>query len=63
MNSKARQQHVEQMNANMAIEGFYPDESDIILQKGYINGTVTIDDLLRHAREYAETKGNAGVDI
>lgn len=52
-NSQKRKEDVEQMNANFAIEGFTPDETDKKLLKGYVDGTVTITDMLRHAHEYA----------
>lgn len=42
------------MNANFALEGFTPDATDIALQRGYIEGTVTIGDLLENARQFAE---------
>lgn len=48
-----RRRHVAQMNANFAIEGFKPDAQDEALQKRYIEGTTTLDDMLAHAREFA----------
>lgn len=54
MTRKKRQHDVEQMNANFAIEGFTPDETDKKLQEDYVNGAVTTDDMLRHAHEFAE---------
>lgn len=48
-----RRRHVAQMNANFAIEGFKPDPEDKELQRKYVAGEVTLDDMLRHAREYA----------
>lgn len=48
-----RRRHVAQMNANFAIEGFTPDAEDKELQRRYIEGQATLDDMLKHAREFA----------
>lgn len=50
----ARLTAVVQARANFAMEGFAPDDQDTRLQAGYVAGTVTIDDMLAHAREYAQ---------
>ena len=48
-----RRRHVAQMNANFAIEGFKPDAQDEELQRKYIDGATTLDDMLAHARQFA----------
>ncbi len=48
-----REHHVAQMLANHRIEGYEPDEDDKRLQSAYIEGTATLDDLLKHAKEFA----------
>ena len=50
---EARQKAVAQMRANFALEDLHPDAADQALQRGYIADTVTIEDMLRHAHEYA----------
>ena len=50
---EARQKAVAQMNANFALEDLHSDAADQALQRGYIDGTVTIEDMLHHARQYA----------
>jgi hypothetical protein len=51
--AKSRARAVEQMNANQAIEGFYPYDKDLLLQRVYVAGTASIDDLLNHASDFA----------
>jgi hypothetical protein len=58
-----RQKAVEQMNASFALEDLYPDATDRALQRGYIAGVVTIEDLLRHAHEYATEARQAQANI
>lgn len=59
VNSKElRQLRVNQMNANAAIEGFYPDAEDRILQQKYIDGLVSLGELLKHARIFSENAKN-----
>lgn len=41
------------MRANFAIEGLHADPVDAVLQDQYIDGDIGIEDLLRHARDYA----------
>jgi len=48
-----REQHVTQMLTNMRLEGMLPDDAHLRLLQGYIEGTVTLDDLLNYARAYA----------
>lgn len=43
---------VQQVRANQALEGLHPDAKDLELQAGYVAGTVSIDDMLAHAREF-----------
>lgn len=58
-----RQKAVEQMNANSALEDLHPDATDRALQRSFIAGTVTIEDLLQHARQYAaEARQRASSD-
>ncbi len=52
-----RARQVAQMNANFAIEGFEPSPEDKALQAEYIEGTKTLGDLLKHARDYAAKVG------
>lgn len=48
-----RERHVAQMLANFRLEGFEPDAADKRLQAAYIEGTVTLNDMLTHARSVA----------
>lgn len=50
-----RVRHVQQANANSAIEGFQPDKSDQQIQARYIEGTATIQDLFDHAQAFVES--------
>lgn len=54
-----RRRHVAQMNANFGIEGFKPDADDKELQRRYIDGDATLDDMLKHAVQ-AATKAGTG---
>lgn len=49
-----RRQAVEQMNAGFALDGFTPDAQDLDNQRRYIAGKLSLDDLLAHAREFAQ---------
>lgn len=51
-----RKHHVAQMLANSRLEGFEPDKVDKQLQDAYIDGTATLDDMLTHARAFAEAE-------
>lgn len=54
MTSRAeRERHVAQMLANFRLERFEPDAADKRLQAAYIEGTVTLNDMLTHARAVA----------
>jgi hypothetical protein len=48
-----RQKAVEQMNANAAIEGFYPTAIDREMFARYIAGTTTIEDMREEAHRHA----------
>lgn len=48
-----RKQHVERMLASFRLEGIEPAIEDKMLLQLYINGTLTLDDLLTHARQFA----------
>ena len=50
--SSERARHVQQANANQAIEGFQPDAADKEIQAQYIAGTATLTDLLAHAKKF-----------
>lgn len=57
---KQRRKHVDQTNANFAIEGFEPDQEDLKLQEGYVNGRVSLEQMLASARAFAaKAKGKA----
>lgn len=47
-----RSDQVIQANANMALEGFQPDQSDMEIQAEYLAGTATTEDLLAHAHDF-----------
>jgi len=48
-----RERHVAQMLASSRLEGIEPDETDQLLLQGYVKGTVSLEDLLTHARQFA----------
>ena len=48
-----RERHVAQMIASSLLEGLAPDESDQVMLQAYVNGEVTIESLLAHARQFA----------
>ena len=53
-----RAMQVLQINANQALEGLRPDETDKAIQARYINGTASLADILQHARDFvAGVKG------
>lgn len=52
--AEERRKHVEQMNANFAIEDFKPDAEDQALQQQYIEGNVSLDDMRAQAIEFAK---------
>lgn len=45
--------HVAQVRANSAIEGMLPQADDIELQQRYIDGQISIDEMLQYARDFA----------
>ena len=48
-----RARHVKQMETNFGLEDMRPDAADLELQRGYVNGTVQIEDMLKHAADFA----------
>jgi hypothetical protein len=48
-----RERHVAQMIASSQLEGLAPDKSDQVMLQAYIDGVVTIEDLLAHASQFA----------
>lgn len=55
MTSRAdRERHVAQMLASSRLEGLEPDEAHQQLLQEYIEGAASLEDLLGHAREFAE---------
>lgn len=48
-----RNQHVERMLTNFRLEGIEPAIEDKMLLQFYIDGTISLDDLLAHARQFA----------
>lgn len=52
-NATDRMRHLKQANANQAIEGNRPDESDKKIQDKFMAGQATTDDLLQHAKDFA----------
>lgn len=55
-----RRKHVAAMRANFAIEDMYPDAEDLARQDRYIDGTVSLDELMNHARAYAAKHASPG---
>jgi hypothetical protein len=52
-----REKLIAEVNANFAIEGMEPDESDKRIQQEFIEGKASVEDLLRHALEFAVSAG------
>jgi hypothetical protein len=48
-----RKQHVERMLTSFRLEGIEPAIEDKMLLQFYIDGTISLDDLLAHARQFA----------
>ena len=48
------------MNASFALEGMPPQANDLDLQRPYIEGQISLDDMLEHARDYAHRHGQPG---
>lgn len=55
-----RRKHVAAMRANFAIEDMYADAEDLARQEQYIDGTISLDDLMTHARAYAAQHVTSG---
>jgi hypothetical protein len=53
-----RRMHVDQMNANFAIEDFKPDRHDKALQQRYIDGDITLEEMRAKAIEFAKNAGS-----
>ena len=51
--SELRRRQVSRLNANMRLEGFTPDTSDLVIQAKYVRGAATLEDLFDHAIELA----------
>lgn len=51
-NERLRQ--VSRMRASFALEALLPDVADLIKQEGYIDGELTLGDMLAYAIAYAE---------
>lgn len=49
-----RRKHVASVRANFAVEEMHPDAEDLVLQERYIDGTASLDDLIKHAHAYAD---------
>lgn len=45
------------MNASFALESMRPQADDLDLQRRYIEGEISLDDMLDHARDYARRHG------
>lgn len=45
-----RERHVAQMLANFRLEGFEPDADNKPLQAAYIEGTITLNDMMTNAK-------------
>lgn len=54
LTAEDRARHVAQANANQAIEGLTPSAEDKEIQQRYIDGTASIEDLLKHANDFLE---------
>lgn len=52
---QAREKALLTANANQAIEGFEPDACDLELQAQFKAGKATAQDLLEHAKNFAQT--------
>lgn len=48
-----RAHHVMQMRANSAIEGMLPQTDDLELQQRYIDGQISINEMLQYAQHFA----------
>lgn len=48
-----RTRHVVQMRANFALEGMLPQTDDLELQQCYIEGKISVDEMLNYAQDFA----------
>lgn len=53
--SHERRAHVARTRHSFTLEGQQPDPFDAALQAAYVNGTVTLADMLAHAFAYAHS--------
>jgi hypothetical protein len=54
-----RAYHVARMRANFSLEGIHPQVDDLDIEQRYIDGAVTLEDMLQHARDFANRAANA----
>jgi len=59
---ESRSKMVSEMNANNVMSGFYPDESDKLIQEKYIQGEVPLSALLEHAIAFAKLNKGTNTD-
>ena len=45
------------MNASFSLEGMQPQADDLNLQRRYVEGEISLDDMLDHASDYARHHG------
>lgn len=55
--TKKRAEAVAQANANAALEGFEPDAQDVEMQALYIDGGISLDEMLEEIRAQAAAAG------
>lgn len=48
------------MKASFSIEGMHRQADDLDLQRRYIEGQISLDNMLEHARDCAHRHGQAG---
>jgi hypothetical protein len=53
-----RRKHVALMRTNFCFEDMHPDLDDLALQESYIEGIVSLDNLLNYARAYASKQAD-----
>ena len=54
----SRRQQVSRMRTNFALEGFEPDADDLANQQMYIDGKIGLDDMLRYALDFANSRAS-----
>lgn len=52
--------YVTQMRANFSIEGMEPSSDDLAMQRGFVDGTVSLAGMLKHAEDYVKFIRNGG---